>query len=283
MDDVVVDGIHYGSLSIFTFNDIRSDHTITASFAPRPVSVFTIAASASAGGTIDPSGQIQVPAGSSQTFRITPSPGYRIGDVIVNGKSVGAVSVYTFQNVQSNQTISARFELNQTGGKTLNVTLERGWNFISAPGPLADGKDTAGSVFREVATDGRLIFTYDTGTARWQSLPAESKVEPYRGIWIYSSGRTEIQLTLQDNPGKSPVSLYQGWNAVGCPRTSPIPARDAFSSIQNSWSMAIGFDAQQQQYENALIQGGSGSHSDENTLRPGRGYWLYITNPCSFP
>jgi hypothetical protein len=283
VDDVVIDGIHYGALSIFTFNDIKSDHTITASFSPRPVSVFTITASATAGGTIEPSGQVQVTAGSSQAFKIAPSPGYRIGDVMVNGKSVGPVSTYTFQNVQSNQSISARFEVSPGGGKILNVTLEKGWNFISVPDRLVDGQDTAGSVFRDVATDGRLTFIYDAYTARWQILPGESKIEPYRGIWIYSANSTLVHFPLQDNKNKNPISLYQGWNAIGCPETTPIPARNAFSSIVNNWSMAIGYDAKQQQYENVLIRGGSGSHSDENPLLPGKGYWVYITNPCPFP
>jgi subtilisin family serine protease len=283
VDDVVIDGIHYGSLSIFTFNDIKSDHSITVSFSPRPVSTFTITASATGGGTIDPSGQIQVSAGSSQTFRITPSSGYRIADVMVNGKSMGPITTYTFQNVQANQTISARFEVTQTGGKTLNVTLEKGWNFISVPDRLVDGQDTADSVFRDVATDGRLTFTYDASAARWQIVTGDSRIEPYRGIWIYSSNPTEVHFPLREKENETPISLYQGWNAIGCPGTIPIPARDAFSSIQNSWSMAIGFDAHQQQYENVLIKGGSGSHSDGNALFPGKGYWIYVTNPCTFP
>jgi len=114
-------------------------------------------------------------------------------------------------------------------------------------------------------------------------VTANSRIEPYRGIWIYSSNPAEVHFPLQEKENKTPISLYQGWNAIGCPKTTPIPARDAFSSIQNRWSMAIGFDAHQQQYDSVLIKGGSGSHSDGNPLLPGKGYWIYVTNPCTIP
>ena len=71
--------------------------------------------SAGEGGTISPS--VKVAKGSNVTFYITPHNGYRIKDVIVNGQSQGAITSYTFNDVQGNATISAVFE--NTGG---NVT-----------------------------------------------------------------------------------------------------------------------------------------------------------------
>ncbi|MGD0589298.1 MAG: T9SS type A sorting domain-containing protein [Bacteroidota bacterium] len=73
---------------------------------------FTITASAGTGGTITPSGSVVVVLGGSQTFKINANPGYRIADVNVNTNSVGAVSSFTFNNVISNQTISATFAIN---------------------------------------------------------------------------------------------------------------------------------------------------------------------------
>ncbi len=64
------------------------------------------------GGTITES--CQVPAGGSKTFYITPSTGYAIADVIVNGTSVGAVASYTFTNVSGNATITVRFTATST-------------------------------------------------------------------------------------------------------------------------------------------------------------------------
>ena len=59
-------------------------------------------------------GTITVPKGESKTFTITPDSGYHIKDVLVDGKSVGAVSTYTFENVVDNHTIHATFARKHT-------------------------------------------------------------------------------------------------------------------------------------------------------------------------
>src|SRR5262249_1895037 len=66
----------------------------------------TITASASAGGSISPSGAVSVTAGANQAFAITPTACFSVADVIVDGSSVGAVTSYTFNNVQANHTIA---------------------------------------------------------------------------------------------------------------------------------------------------------------------------------
>ena len=71
----------------------------------------TIDASAGAGGYIYPVGNVNVIESKSAVFNITPSPGYHIADVLVNGSSVGAVNKYTFSNITANNTIEAVFAL----------------------------------------------------------------------------------------------------------------------------------------------------------------------------
>ncbi len=73
-----------------------------------PVS-YTITASAGTNGSISPSGSVSVGQGASQTFTISPSAGYQVSAVTVDGTSAGAVTSYTFSNVQANHTISASF------------------------------------------------------------------------------------------------------------------------------------------------------------------------------
>lgn len=75
-----------------------------------------ITATAGEHGAIAPEGTITVPKGKDQTFTITPDSGYHIKDVLVNGKSVGAVSTYTFENVEKNHEIHATFARNHTPG-----------------------------------------------------------------------------------------------------------------------------------------------------------------------
>ena len=53
---------------------------------------------------------MRVSRGSDKTFTIAPADGYEIADVLVDSKSVGAVSSYTFENVRASHTIKAVFE-----------------------------------------------------------------------------------------------------------------------------------------------------------------------------
>ena len=77
--------------------------------------VRVITATADEHGKISPAaGTITVPKGESKTFTITPDSGYHIKDVLVDGKSVGAVSTYTFENVVDNHTIHATFARKHT-------------------------------------------------------------------------------------------------------------------------------------------------------------------------
>ncbi|NLH00675.1 MAG: SH3 domain-containing protein [Clostridiales bacterium] len=80
-----------------------------AVFTYKVGSVFTVSASAGTGGSISPSGNTQVLSGGSVSFTISPSSGYAVSDVAVDGVSVGAVSSYTFSNLNANHTISASF------------------------------------------------------------------------------------------------------------------------------------------------------------------------------
>lgn len=71
---------------------------------------YTITATAGAGGSISTGEKVSVREGESAGFTFTPNKGYQIADVLVNGKSVGAVKTYTFTNVRSNQNIYVTFK-----------------------------------------------------------------------------------------------------------------------------------------------------------------------------
>lgn len=62
-----------------------------------------------AGGSISPSGNVSAREDTDKTFTITPNSGYHISDVLVDGKSIGAVTSYTFEDVQEKHTIEAVF------------------------------------------------------------------------------------------------------------------------------------------------------------------------------
>jgi FtsP/CotA-like multicopper oxidase with cupredoxin domain len=109
VSDVLIDGISIGATGTYTFTNVTANHSINVTFA---INTLVISSSAGIGGSITPSGNISVNQGANQTITITPSIGYSITDVLVDGVSVGAVTTYAFTNVTVNHSISATFTIN---------------------------------------------------------------------------------------------------------------------------------------------------------------------------
>jgi len=106
LQDVEVDGVSQGPISSYTFADVRSDHTLRATF--HALGPFTITASAGPAGSITPGGATTVACGGTRSYTIAaPSGCGAIQDVKVDGVSQGPISSYTFANVRSDHTIQA--------------------------------------------------------------------------------------------------------------------------------------------------------------------------------
>jgi hypothetical protein len=107
IQDVSVDGSSVGAVGSYTFSDVSGNHSIAVTFKSV---TYTITASAGSKGSISPCGAQTVQGGGSKTFTMSPSWGYKVDNVTVDGASVGAVTTYTFSNVTANHTISATFK-----------------------------------------------------------------------------------------------------------------------------------------------------------------------------
>ncbi len=130
--NVVVDGVSVGALGYYTFYNVTADHAISVTFSP------TIVSTKGANGTIYPLGTTAVSPGSSQTYTMTPTAGYHVEEVLVDGVSAGlgvteaplsrTVS-YTFTNVTVPHTISVTFAPNPT----MVITTSAGQNGTISP------------------------------------------------------------------------------------------------------------------------------------------------------
>lgn len=127
--DVVVDTVSQGAIGSYTFTNVQADHAISASFA---ISTFTITVAPPSGGTINPAGpSVGVNYGADQTFTIAPNTGYHIVGVSVDGAPQGAITSYTFTNVQANHDISASFAID-----TFTITVNQGSGGTISPGGI---------------------------------------------------------------------------------------------------------------------------------------------------
>jgi beta-glucanase (GH16 family) len=96
----------------------------------------TLTATANSNGSITPSGETTVADGANQTYTITPDPGYVIANVLIDGVSVGAVSTYTFQNIQAPHSIVANFTIEPSEDTTV-IALDFGTG--NGNGPVYTG------------------------------------------------------------------------------------------------------------------------------------------------
>ncbi|MGD8337336.1 MAG: fibronectin type III domain-containing protein [Desulfobacterales bacterium] len=148
---VLVDGTDIGASSQYTFNDLSANHTIHATFASNPVTLHTIDASDDGHGSISPKGSVTVIEGNDQNFKITPTSGYHIADVWVDGQSIGTQSNYEFLNVTGTHTISASFAANM-----FTITATPGSNGSIKPGTVSVPQGT-GKTFTIAAGSGYEI------------------------------------------------------------------------------------------------------------------------------
>jgi hypothetical protein len=156
IDSVTVDGDRVDSTTSYTFRNVTENHTIHATFI---LKTYPITATAGTGGTITPSGTVQVTHGSDQVFAIVPNTGYNIDSVTIDGVRVDSTVSYTFHSVTASHTINAAFVLQQftiratagTGGTitpdgTVTVNYGDSVQFIMQP--------LAGYVVDSVFVDG---------------------------------------------------------------------------------------------------------------------------------
>ena len=209
----------------YTFTGVQADHTISVTFQktggepePEP-ETYTITAEAGAGGSIDPSGDVTVEKGASQTFTITPDDGYEIADVQVDGVSVTVTdNSYTFTGVQANHTISVTFQ--KTGGEpepepdTYTVTLYGGGAGAYGAGSYAAGTEVTiyagsrnGYTFRGWVTDDVTLAapysSYTTFTMPDHSVVVEARWYAESSSSGGSSGSSSTTTEITKNPDGS--------------------------------------------------------------------------------
>ena len=114
---------------------------------------YVIIAYAGEGGTITPEGDIRVSANGSQSFTITPEPGYRIQSVVIDGTDVGAKSVHEFKSVIRDHTITVTF---QKTAEILYATFDRTTGKTTIE---LDNETKAIAVAAIFSEDGKLICT----------------------------------------------------------------------------------------------------------------------------
>ena len=123
IEDVKVDNISVGAVSTYIFDNITDNHTISATFS-QIIIIHTISARADAEGSINPIGITELNQTLNQTYNITANSRYQISDVKINNVSMGILSSYTFNNINSYHNISVSFLPKEVRDKADNSNVD---------------------------------------------------------------------------------------------------------------------------------------------------------------
>ena len=240
--NVLVDGAAQSPPpTTYIFNNVAADHTIAASFISSSTTTYVITATAGAGGSISPSGAVNVASGSSQTFTIAANTGYHISGVTVDGSSAGTVGTYTFSSVSGNHAISAQFTsdqytitVTQTSGGTISpsgvITLNPGASQTFTITPIAgnkvlnlfiDGVAQSGTLtsytFTNVQANHAITATYTLSTTTTYIITATAgtggTINPSGPVNVATN--TNQAFTIAANTGYSISDVLVDSSSVG--------------------------------------------------------------------
>ena len=191
--DVLVDGKSMDPMTSYTFNSVTLDHTISVSFT---LDVYTITAAADVNGSITPSGTQTMNKGDSQTYMITPSAGYQVRSVIVDGANRGAITTFTFTNVTANHTINAYFKLGASGtAPVVSITQ-------ATPSASQTNQGTMTLAFSVSDSSASVICSLDGSIL---AQPCTSPVVINNGLW---HGTHQILIQATNSAGNVGSAQY---------------------------------------------------------------------------
>jgi len=170
VDEVKVDGeLVAFSNNQYQFTNVDIDHSIYVTFKLTTVPHFTIIASAGSHGSIDPSGEITVNQGASQTFTFIPDPNYVIDQVFVDDIPVDSAGSYTFDNVTKDHTIHVTFKyynsIDEVDPNAVNIYYHSGTIYLKnlQPGTMMQIIDMLGRVVYQTIPTGESISFSERG------------------------------------------------------------------------------------------------------------------------
>ena len=206
---------------------VTKNLAVTATFTQTASTVtYVISASVGNGGTVSPAGSTTVAKGMSQTYTFTSNSGYQISNVLVDGSSVGALSSYTFSNVQAPHTISASFT-QRTSTATYTI-YKSGTTIIAtnAAGTTITSSTNFGAVFNYL--NSRLLandVVYITGNTIYPVYTRPTLTKSY----ITVEGGSGAVLS---NQGSDPVFMIRG-------TYNTVKKIDFIDNYPGGWSGAV--------------------------------------------
>ena len=212
-------------------------------------STYSIIASSNEGGTITPAGTTNIVENGSKTYTITPSAGYKIADVLVDGASVGVVATYTFSSVTANHKIEAKFAHDCPSAPFTDVDITQ-WYHEGIDYVLLTGlfKGTSATTFEPNAPMTRAMLV--TVLHRLEGAPTATTENPFADV---ASGKWYTNAVVW----ASAKGIVKGYDAETFGPEDPI-TREQMAAILyryagcKDYDVSVGEDTNILSYEDAL-------------------------------
>ena len=218
ISDVTVDGVSVGAVRSYTFDPLYAGHTIAATFAASAPG-FTLNATASAGGSLSPSGAIGVVQGAGQSFTITPSGGAIVA-LAIDGQPMGQRSNFSFADVRTNHTISATFSypINAQAGYGGTITPAGTTSVICGGSQTYNIVAGSGFTIAKITVDGVNVgsgnsYTFNNVTAS-HSITASFTGSSGTGI-IPQTGKIYSSFLTDTLPASGTISSWPSYLPSG--------------------------------------------------------------------
>ncbi len=150
LQSLTVDGTPYAvnGVTSYTFRDVQENHVIIIVFAKYE---FTITATVVGSGSIGHSLIKNANYGDDVNYIFTPSAGYHLKQILVDGSEITLASSYLFEDITENHTIYVKFEKD-----VINVSL-----VVVGNGQLKAKKVSSGSVLESTTTSVTFNIEYE--------------------------------------------------------------------------------------------------------------------------
>jgi len=164
------------------------------------------------------------------------------------------------------------------------VPLVPGWNLVSLPVEPASVDPAA--VLLPIAGRFDLVHAYDAcATADpWRTYdPAAASgntltaLDHRIGFWIRATAAVTLPVS-GTAPAETTLQLCPGWNLIGYPLTQPRSVPNALHSIAGKYLRVYGYDPNDLADPWEVFDVGVPDWANDlQTMRPGRGYWVFAT------
>jgi hypothetical protein len=164
-----------------------------------------------------------------------------------------------------------------------DIALSTGWTLVSWPLALVTENLTDTLAASCSACDQAWAYDAWDDTDPWRHWPGDlEQADETVGLWLHATEPATLTVTGWQlvNPT---IELRAGWNLVGYPSQTAQPVAEALSSIAGKYTRVLTFNVSDptDPWKQHSIDAPTYTN-DLGVIEPGRGYWLHVTEDCTW-